>query len=121
MFLNLHCQQIGIFLIISGFQKEVEQWNKQNKNSPNMMDDQIRLDMENVENPNEGVVMNIEQKIGEGEDGLISLPLFRVTGTSMDIQNLFEKLKDNEEPLGGENSFQPKSRGFGTQWKTRIG
>ena len=77
--------------------------------------------MENLEDPNEGMIMDIEQRSGEEDDGLISLPLFRVTGTSMDIQKLFEKLKDNEEPLGGQNSFQPKSRAFGTQWKTRIG
>ena len=57
-----------------------------------------------------------------GEDGaLISLPLFRVTGTSMDIENLVEKLEDNTEPLGGENSHEPAPGPLQTQWKTRLG
>ena len=79
------------------------------------------MDAENLPDPNEGVIVDLEQRSGDDDGGLISLPLFRVTGTSMDIQKLFEKLKEHDEPLGGENSFQPKSRGFGTQWKTRIG
>ena len=66
--------------------------------------------------------MNLEQRSGDGEmEALISLPLFRVTGTSMDIEQLYEKLQENDEPLGGANSYYQKPRGLGTQWKTRIG
>ena len=39
----------------------------------------------------------------------------------MDIENLVEKLEDNTEPLGGENSHEPAPGPLQTQWKTRLG
>ena len=66
------------------------------------------------------LMIDLESQIDEN-GGQISLPLFRVSGTSMDIEKLFEKLKDNEKPLGGGNSYEPYPRPLNTQWKTRIG
>ena len=66
------------------------------------------------------LVLDLESKLDEN-GGQISLPLFRVSGTSMDIEKLFEKLQDNEKPLGGGNSYKPYPRPLNTQWKTRIG
>ena len=66
------------------------------------------------------LMMELENQLDEN-GGLISLPLFRVSGTSMDIEKLFEKLKENDKPLGGENSYMPNPGPLSTQWKTRIG
>ena len=66
------------------------------------------------------LVLDLENQIDEN-GGQISLPLFRVSGTSLDIEKLFEKLKENEKPLGGGNSYEPYPRPLNTQWKTRIG
>ena len=78
-----------------------------------------KFDLSNREETQQ-LLIDLENQMDEN-GGQISLPLFRVSGTSLDIEKLFEKLKDNDKPLGGENSYQPNPRPLSTQWKTRIG
>ena len=84
------------------------------------------IELEHRHRPYEGMNMDLEQRGGGGNemqemDTLISLPLFRVTGTTMDIEKLYEKLQGNDQPLREVNSFEQKPRDFGAHWKTRIG
>ena len=73
-----------------------------------------------IEDLNEGMIMDIKRKLGKEVAGLISLPLFRVTGTPMDIEQLYEQLQENNQALGGKVTHQPKPS-FETQWKIRMG
>ena len=78
--------------------------------------------MENIDVPDKGMVMNLEQGSGDEMDALISLPLFRVSGTSMDMKKLYDKLHEkNNVVLKRGGSYLAKSKGFGAQWKTRVG
>ena len=72
--------------------------------------------------------MNLEQGNGDETDPLISLPLFRVSGTSMDMKRLYDKHVEKKWDVDGKNpgtlkrlSYRPKSANFGAQWKTRVG
>jgi len=93
----------------------VKQW--QEKKELPLMSNRFAL---NDNQATQQLVLDLESKLDEN-GGQISLPLFRVSGTSMDIEKLFEKLKDNEKPWGGGNSYEPYPRPLNTQWKTRIG
>ena len=65
----------------------------------------------------------IKQRLrNEGGGGLISVPLFRITGTSMDIAKLYKQLHQNDPTkMGGKNSHRLKPTSFQGQWKVRIG
>ena len=65
--------------------------------------------------------MDFKQRIANGLRGLISLPSFKITGTSMDIKQLYGQLQENDQHLRGKNSNRLKTRNLQTQWKTRIG
>ena len=81
----------------------------------------LPLKIEDVEPSYEGILKNVEEPNRNEMDALISLPLFRVSGTTMDIEKLYETLQENDKPFAGESSYQQKPRAFNTQWKTRIG
>ena len=95
----------------------MEQWQEKKEEFPTIKPIEIT---NNSNDDGMKLMMNLENQFDENGK-LISLPLFRVSGTSMDIEKLFEELKENEEPLGGGNLFLPNPRPLSTQWKTRIG
>ena len=119
---NIYIRRIPCFYNIVGFKQEIGGYLTKELQSPIIPPPMVPpLELQNTEDMNENMIMNLENRSGEDSDGLISLPLFRVTGTSMDIEKLVEKLQKNKQPLGGDVSYQQRPRAFGTQWKTRIG
>ena len=74
-----------------------------------------------IEDLNEGFMRGIKQRLRNEIEGLISFPLFRITGTSMDIDKLYKQLQQNDQPMEGKKSHRPKPTSFQGQWKTRIG
>ena len=79
------------------------------------------LQPDEIYDPNTGMIMNLVQGNGDETDPLISLPLFRVSGTSMDMKRLYDKLDGKNPGTLKRLSYRPKSTSFGAQWKTRVG
>ena len=94
----------------------MKQWNEKKEALPLLSP---KFDMSDKKETQQ-LLIDLENQMDENGEQ-ISVPLFRVSGTSLDIEKMLEKLSNNDKTLGGENSYQPKSRPLSTQWKTRIG
>ena len=101
---------------ISGYENEMKQWNEKKEELPLLGP---KFDMSDKKETQQ-LLIDLENQMDENGEQ-ISVPLFRVSGTSLDIEKMLEKLNNNDKTLGGETSYQPKSRPLSTQWKTRIG
>ena len=105
-------------LFISGKDKQVEPWYVMEEAVPILTP---LLEQASLGEPYEELIINSEEKNRSEMDAFVPLPLFRATGTSMEIENLYKKLHENDQRLRGGNSYHQKPSTFETQWKTRIG
>ena len=61
------------------------------------------LEIANLDQLNEEFIMELRHRLGNKLSGL---PLFRVTGTAMDIDQMTKKWNGNKDTLGKESFYQ---------------